>query len=117
MTNSRPSELRRGSREWQLAVRTAGYLIARGGRVPAVKLRGIAANTFGFEGSLPKKPNGTSRGSVAGLAVSRVARAFVELDLVRRDGDDLVADDLADVAAWLADELEAEQEFQERRAG
>jgi hypothetical protein len=118
VTNGKPSDLRPGSREWRLAVRACGYLIARDGRVPVVKLRRIARE-LGFAGSLPPRGDGRCRGSTAAAAVYRVVRALDGLDLARRSEGDrsmLVAVDLTAVAVWLADELEGEREFQEAQA-
>lgn len=113
MSNGSPSRLFPGGADWRLAVRICGLLIADDGTIPGARAREIARKV-GFEGALPKRGNGVSRGSKAGVAVYRVLRALEELDLARRAGEAIEAVNLADIAAWVADELDQEEEFQHR---
>ncbi len=96
--------LRRGSNFWLLAVRLAGRLIADNG-LTRVGKAGDLAKEVGFRGA-SQTIDGQPMGSRAGVAVSRVVRALRDLGLVRRHENLIIADSLADVAAWLADELD-----------
>lgn len=116
VSNGKPSGLFRGSADWRLAIRICGRLIADDGTIRGADAREIARKV-GFEGTLPKRGNGASRGSKAGVAVYRVMRALEELDLARRAGEDVEAVNLADIAAWVADELDQEDEFQRHEEG
>jgi hypothetical protein len=98
-----PHRLRRGSGRWWLAIRICGRLIADKGTTHTSKARNIA-KTMGMTGTA-RRANGTSRGSNAADSVYRVIRHLKELDLVRREGEQITAIDLAELAAWVADEL------------
>lgn len=105
--SSHVSDLYPGSREWQLAVRLCGRLIADGGRTRRVKVVRIAAE-LGFGREVQHRHNGRSRGTRAAQVISSVMRAFETLKLANREGVFLIADDLASVADWVAAELETE---------
>jgi hypothetical protein len=102
------SDLLPGTGHWDLAVRICGRLIGEGGRMPNETAVAIA-KAIGISGQLSRRPDGRSRGSRHGQAVARVVSALRDLDLVYRDDGDIVAKDLADVAAWVADELDQEE--------
>lgn len=100
------STLYRGTAYWHLAVRICGRLIADGGRTHTAKIRNLGLK-LGITDPLPPRADGTSRGSRRGVAARRAMQSLEELGLVKRDGMYLLADNLGDVAAWLADELDA----------
>lgn len=107
----------RGSRLWRLAVRICGRLILDDGRTLNNKARNIAC-TMGWDNSERQhKVNGKSKGTRAAQAVGHAVWKLRQLDLVKRDGDALVALDLADVAAWVADELAEEADWRDENAG
>lgn len=97
--------LQPGSRTWQLAIRIAAQLIVDCGHSRGAPLRRIA-DSLGWSVAPRQRPDGTNRGSRAGEAVSHAVRALATLELVERDGADVRALDVGDLAAWLADELD-----------
>jgi hypothetical protein len=82
----------------------AALLIAHGGRVSGNEARSLARR-LGYEGQLSRKLDGRNRGSIPGRMVQQAAKRLRLEGLVHRDGADIVAEDLADLADWLADEL------------
>lgn len=114
-STSRPADLtRRGTRSWTLAVRILAYGIAMGGRFgrdDAVRI----AEEIGITGTIGTDARGGTRGSRPGAAVSSVMRSLEELKLAYREtnptgGTRIVIPNLADAAAWIADELDVEDE-------
>lgn len=93
------------------SIRAVGLLISYDGRVPAVKLRDMARR-HGAVGRLTRS-DGRANGSAASAAVAKAMRPLVRDGLVRRDGEDFVAANLADLADWLAEALAT---IEERRA-
>lgn len=105
MGRNAPGLLYPGSAHWKLAVRLCGRLIADDGVTLGLKGRRLA-RAVGFEGEVTRRPNGHTRGTRAAQALCRVMRALEELKLARRDDKHIVAVNLPDIAAWLADELD-----------
>ncbi len=99
--------LRRGSTYWLVEVRLCGRLIADSGAARVRKANDFAREV-GFRGA-SQTVDGQPLGSRSGVAVSRVVRALRDLGLVRRHEDLIVADDLAELAVWLADELDQQE--------
>lgn len=92
-----------------LEVRLAALLVAYAGRLPVAEARRLA-RSIGLDGPAGRKPNGSNRGSRAGLAVHGALKKLSAEGLARRDGDHLVADDLLGLADYIADRLDASDE-------
>ena len=103
MARNRASELYSGGKEWQLAVRLCGRLIADGGRTRRVKVHAIAREVGYDDGTPHHTAGGKSRGTRAAQAIYVVMLALEELGLARRDGPFVVVADLAEEigrASW-----------------
>jgi len=94
-----------GSRGWRLAIRLAGQLIADGGSTHIDDARDLAEDSE-YTGQV-RRSGGQSRGRASTHHTKSAVRALAALDLARSVPDGIVADDLARLAAWVADELDA----------
>ncbi len=100
-----------------LEIRLVALLIAYNGRLPAVEARRFARTHLDLGGSLGYRPNGQNRGSRASAAIYKAVKLLRSEGLADRDGDDIVADDLTDLADWLADRLTDLDEAPTRAGG
>lgn len=96
-----------------LRTRFAALIVAHAGRVSFNELCRLARH-LGVAGSV-RNPDGSSNGSRVGRTVARRMKPLIDEGLVKRDGDDYIATDLADLAAYLADDVDDEQTETERR--
>lgn len=88
-----------------MSTRFAGLLIAYDGRVPHSALRALAVH-HGYTGSARRADRAGSRGSVIAAVVQHAMAPLRRLNVADRHGDEWQVTNLADLAAWLADEME-----------
>jgi hypothetical protein len=102
MTIAEPTSIR----DYRLrnAVRIAAYLIAFDGKGTARDLRAFMRQ-HGYRGSLGDKGR-TTTGSEAADVLRRAFRELRDEGLARREGPWFIANDVAELAYWLADQLD-----------
>lgn len=88
-----------------LRCRIAALLIAHDGRLELKHLRTFLRQHGVDRGSV-RRPDGSSNGSKAGQALANCMRVLYDEGLCVREGDAVVVPNLADLAAWLADEVD-----------
>jgi hypothetical protein len=89
-----------------LRARCAAYLLAYDGHVSLKNLRTFLRQHGVAHGNIPRVRSHGSDGSLAGRVLNRCMRVLIDEELVRREGDGYVVPDLADLASWLADEID-----------
>lgn len=99
-----PTDPQPGTRPWRLGIRLAGQLVADGGRTSVRAAQALAQRTE-YTQNLTRA-DGRDKGKASTRAVTDVLRWFEREELAREEGGVIIADDLADVTAWIADELE-----------
>jgi hypothetical protein len=88
-----------------MGARYAALIVAYGGRVTREQLRQFTREC-GVTGRTVRSRDGKSNGSKVGMVVRRRMNQLVDEELVVHVGDDYEAVDIAELAAWVADELD-----------
>lgn len=93
-----------GTRAWRMGIRLAGQLVADGGRTSVASAQDLAKRTEYTQ--VMKRSDGSNKGLASTRAVTYAVRWLADEGVARQGGGHIVTDDMSDLAAWLADELE-----------
>ncbi len=92
------------SRAWRLGIRLAGQLIADGGRTTIADAQRLARRTEYTQ--VERRSDGSNKGAASTRRTTDAVRWLARHNLVTETDGVIVASDLPDLAAWIADELE-----------
>ena len=102
---------RRPPRHQRTRIRIAAYLIACDGAVTLADLRGLLAyHGYSDRTRRPARLTHGSAGSSLGRVIADAMRPLREMELVVREGEGYTVPDLGELADWLADELNPDDE-------
>lgn len=86
-------------------IRLAALLVAYAGRLPVAEVRRLF-RSIGIDGPAGRKPNGSNIGSRTGVTLHSALKKLRAEGLADRVGDFFVADNLLDLAEYIAERIE-----------